>query len=71
VWPVIAASALVLSGLVPVAVAAQAVGKGMDVYLFLAGMMVVSELARRRASLTGLPATQYELHADRKAASFS
>jgi arsenical pump membrane protein len=47
VWPAIASSVLVLSGLVPVAVAAQAVGKGMDVYLFLAGMMVISELARR------------------------
>lgn len=47
VWPVIAASVLVLSGLVPVAGAAQSVRKGTDVYLFLAGMMVISELARR------------------------
>ena len=41
------AVALVALGLVPVADAAQAVGKGFDVYLFLIGMMLLSEVARQ------------------------
>lgn len=46
-WSTAGAVLLVISGLVPAAAAARAVGKGIDVYLFLAGMMVISELARR------------------------
>ena len=46
-WALIGAGVLVLSGLLPWRDAAVAVGKGLDVYLFLAGMMLLSELARR------------------------
>jgi arsenical pump membrane protein len=46
-WSSAGAILLLISGLIPVARAAQAVGKGTDVYLFLTGMMVISELARR------------------------
>lgn len=46
-WALIGACVLVLSGLLPLRDAAAAVGKGSDVYLFLAGMMLLSELARR------------------------
>jgi arsenical pump membrane protein len=37
---------LILSGLIPLSVAGRAIAKGTDVYLFLAGMMLLSELAR-------------------------
>lgn len=46
-WSSAGAAILVMSGLLPASAALQAVGKGIDVYLFLAGMMVISELARR------------------------
>jgi arsenical pump membrane protein len=47
VWACLGAAALVLFGLLPAAAAGQAVGKGLDVYLFLTGMMLLSEIARR------------------------
>jgi len=47
VWAVAGAAALVLLGLLPWRAALGAVGKGTDVYLFLTGMMLLSELARR------------------------
>jgi arsenical pump membrane protein len=47
IWACLAAVALVLFGLLPAAAAGQAVGKGLDVYLFLTGMMLLSETARR------------------------
>src|SRR5271156_5202109 len=37
---------LIIVRLVPLELAGQAVAKGTDVYLFLAGMMLLSELAR-------------------------
>jgi arsenical pump membrane protein len=46
-WSVAGALLLVILGLVTPAGAAHAVGKGIDVYLFLTGMMIVAELARR------------------------
>jgi len=46
-WALAGAALLVASGLLPWRDAAVAVGKGLDVYLFLAGMMLLSELARR------------------------
>ena len=46
-WAVGGAFALVLSGLVPWPDALAAVRKGNDVYMFLVGMMLLSELARR------------------------
>ncbi len=47
VWAVAGATALVALGLLPVRSALLAVGKGTDVYLFLIGMMLLSEAARR------------------------
>jgi arsenical pump membrane protein len=39
---------LIALGLVPLKLAGQAIAKGTDVYLFLAGMMLLSELAREQ-----------------------
>jgi arsenical pump membrane protein len=47
VWAVLGAALLVASGLLPLADGLRAVGKGLDVYLFLIGMMLLSEIARR------------------------
>ena len=47
VWACLGAVVLVISGLLPLSQAGAAVGKGTDVYLFLTGMMLLSELARR------------------------
>jgi arsenical pump membrane protein len=46
-WATLGACALVIFGLLPWPQALVAIGKGWDVYLFLAGMMLLSELARR------------------------
>ena len=45
-WALGGAVALVVLRLLPVRAALGAVGKGVDVYLFLAGMMLLAELAR-------------------------
>ena len=47
IWAVSGALLLPLLGLLPLAGVGRAVGKGTDVYLFLVGMMLLSELARR------------------------
>ncbi len=47
IWAVAGAALTVLLGLVSLPAAAAAVGKGLDVYLFLFGMMLLSEVARR------------------------
>jgi arsenical pump membrane protein len=47
VWSVSGAVLLVAFGLLPLDRAFDAIGKGTDVYLFLAGMMLLSEVARR------------------------
>ena len=47
VWPCAGAAALAISGRLPWSQVMQAVGKGDDVYLFLTGMMLLSETARR------------------------
>lgn len=47
VWASAGAVALLACGLVSPADAWHAVGQGLDVYLFLAGMMLLAELARR------------------------
>jgi arsenical pump membrane protein len=47
IWASIGALALVLLGLLPAVDAGRAVGKGLDLYLFLIGMMLLSETARR------------------------
>jgi arsenical pump membrane protein len=46
-WVCAGALLLVISGLLPLRQAAQAVGEGLDVYLFLTGMMVLAEIARQ------------------------
>ncbi|WP_288936364.1 arsenic transporter [uncultured Sphingomonas sp.] len=46
IWAVGGAALLVVTGLVPVAAAGGAIAKGLDVYLFLTGMMLLSEAAR-------------------------
>ena len=46
-WATGGACLLVLCRLLSPVSALQAIGKGMDVYLFLTGMMIMSELARR------------------------
>ncbi|MCA1434001.1 arsenic transporter [Bradyrhizobium sp. BRP20] len=46
IWAAIGASALVLSGLLPWQEALTGIEKGLDVYLFLIGMMLIAELAR-------------------------
>ncbi len=47
VWACLGAALLVITGLLPLSAAGAAVAKGTDVYLFLTGMMLLSELARR------------------------
>ncbi len=47
VWAVAGALALPVFGLIRASTALQAVFEGLDVYLFLIGMMLLSELARR------------------------
>jgi arsenical pump membrane protein len=46
VWAVTGAVALVAAGLLPASAAFVGVAKGIDVYLFLTGMMLLAELAR-------------------------
>jgi arsenical pump membrane protein len=46
VWAAAGAVALVGLGLVPLADALRGVGRGLDVYLFLSGMMLLAEVAR-------------------------
>ncbi len=48
IWACLGAALLVVTGLLPVSGAASGVAKGTDVYLFLTGMMLLSELARRQ-----------------------
>ena len=45
-WVGAGALLLVLTRLIPLSLAGRAIAKGTDVYLFLAGMMLLSELAR-------------------------
>jgi arsenical pump membrane protein len=46
IWAVAGALALVCFGLLPVSAALQGVHRGLDVYLFLIGMMLLAEIAR-------------------------
>ncbi|MBW4023764.1 MAG: arsenic transporter [Proteobacteria bacterium] len=56
VWAVTGAIILVAGGLLPWRHALQAVGRGTDVYLFLTGMMLLSEVARREGLFDWLAA---------------
>jgi arsenical pump membrane protein len=60
VWAVLGAVALVGAGLVPPAAAGAAVLRGADVYLFLTGMMLLSELARQQGLFDWLAALALE-----------
>lgn len=60
VWAVLGAGALVMLGLIPAAVAWTGIRKGADVYLFLTGMMLLSELARREELFDWLAALATE-----------
>ena len=56
VWAVLGAVLLVALGLLPWHDAVRAMGKGVDVYLFLIGMMLLSEVARREGLFDWLAA---------------
>jgi arsenical pump membrane protein len=56
VWAVVGAFLLVVFGLVAPADALAGVARGMDVYLFLTGMMLLSELARQEGLFDWLAA---------------
>ena len=56
VWALCGAAALVVFGLLPIQLALVGVGKGLDVYLFLTGMMLLAELARQEGLFDWLAA---------------
>jgi arsenical pump membrane protein len=56
VWALSGAAALVCLGLLPVSAAVAGIGRGVDVYLFLAGMMLLAELARQEGLFDWLAA---------------
>lgn len=56
VWAALGAVLLVVLGAIPWRAAAAAVGEGTDVYLFLIGMMLLAELARREGLFDTLAA---------------
>jgi arsenical pump membrane protein len=59
-WAVLGAAALVGLGLLPWADALVGIRKGLDVYLFLTGMMLLAELARREGLFDWLAALAVE-----------
>jgi arsenical pump membrane protein len=60
VWAVAGAAALVAFGLLPWTDALAGVRKGLDVYLFLTGMMLIAELARQEGLFDWLAAFAVE-----------
>lgn len=56
VWAVLGAALLVTFGFLPWREAVTAAGKGMDVYLFLIGMMLIAEVARQEGLFDWLAA---------------
>ncbi|MBD8548120.1 arsenic transporter [Sphingomonas sp. CFBP 8760] len=57
VWAIAGASVLLLAGLIAPGAAWTAVGRGLDVYLFLIGMMLLSETAREHGLFDWVAAT--------------
>ena len=57
IWALLGAGLLLLFGLMPAAAALGAVAKGTDVYLFLIGMMLLSETAREQGLFDWVAAT--------------
>jgi arsenical pump membrane protein len=64
VWADLGATLLLGFGLLPLADGVRAIGKGLDVYLFLIGMMLLSEIARREGLFEWVAAFAVD-HADR------
>ncbi len=60
-WAVLGALALVVFSLLPWREAARAIASGTDVYLFLAGMMLLAELARQQGVFDWLAALAVRL----------
>ncbi len=60
IWATLGAAALVASGLLPWTGALAGIRKGLDVYLFLAGMMLLAELGRREGLFAWLAALAVE-----------
>jgi hypothetical protein len=60
VWALACAAILVLLGLLPVADAIAGIARGIDVYLFLIGMMLIAELAQREGLFDYLAAFAVE-----------
>lgn len=56
IWATLGAVLLVVLGLMPWSVALEGVAKGTDVYLFLVGMMLLSEVARKEGLFDWLAA---------------
>jgi len=56
VWPLAGVLLLVALGLLPLAAVGTGIGKGLDVYLFLTGMMLLGTLARREGLFDWLAA---------------
>lgn len=57
IWAVAGAVLLVVAGLMPIGAAGDAIAKGLDVYLFLTGMMLLSETAREHGVFDWVAAT--------------
>src|ERR1700723_3965285 len=57
IWAVAGAVLLVLLNLLPWPEALAAAGKGMDVYFFLIGMMLLAEVARQEGLFDKIPAS--------------
>ena len=57
IWAVAGAVSLIVTGLMPLGAAGAAVAKGLDVYLFLTGMMLLSEAAREHGVFDWVAAT--------------
>jgi arsenical pump membrane protein len=60
IWAMAGAVALVLLGLLPISDALSGMRKGVDVYLFLTGMMLIAELAQREGLFDYLAALAVE-----------
>ncbi len=56
IWAVLGAALLVMFGLLPIGDALKGMAKGTDVYLFLTGMMLLSEIARQEGLFDWLAA---------------
>src|SRR5271163_3985160 len=60
IWAIAGAASLALLGLLPWGDALSGMRKGVDVYLFLTGMMLIAELARREGLFDWLAAVAVE-----------